>query len=84
MICGDSVDNIKGLPGKGLKHYIYVTQDVSPLDAKVLGVIVFEEYVKHYEYNYDLAIKEFYKNHQCLKIKDNLVVDIFTLIEWNI
>ena len=83
MICGDTADNIKGLPGKGLKHYIYVTQDVSPLDAKVLGILVFEEYVKHYEYNYDLAIKEFYKNYQCLKIKDDLIVDSFKPIEWN-
>lgn len=83
MICGDTVDNIKGLPGKGLKHYIYVTQDVSPLDAKYLGQIVFEQYVKHYEYNYDLAIKEFYKNYQCLKIKDDLIVDSFKPIEWN-
>jgi 5'-3' exonuclease len=83
MICGDTADNIKGLPGKGLKHYIYVTQDVSPLDAKYLGQIVFEEYVKHYEYNYDLAIKEFYKNYQCLKIKDDLDISTFAAIEWN-
>lgn len=83
MICGDTVDNIFGLKNRGIKFYLYLTQDVSPLDAKVLGNIVFEAYVDYYQYNYDLAIKEFYKNYQCLKIKDDLIVDSFKPIEWN-
>jgi hypothetical protein len=70
------------LPGKGLKHYIYVTQDVSPLDARVLGMIVFEEYVKYYKYNYELAVNEFYKNYKCLKIKTDLDISMFTPIKW--
>jgi len=82
MITGDTSDNIKGLPGKGLKHYIYVTQDVSPLDARVLGMIVFEEYVKYYKYNYELAVNEFYKNYKCLKIKTDLDISMFTPIKW--
>lgn len=83
MICGDTADNIKGLPGKGGKFYLYLTQDVSPLDAKVLGNIVFEAYVDYYQYNYDLAIKELYKNYMCLKIKDDLDISSFKIIEWN-
>lgn len=83
MVCGDTADNIKGLPGKGEKHYIYLTQDVSPLDAKALGVIIFDAYVNYYDYNYDVAIKEFHKNYMCLKILDDLDISSFAIIEWN-
>jgi len=83
MICGDTVDNIFGLKNRGIKFYHYLTQDVSPLDAKVLGNIVFEAYVDYYQYNYDLAIEEFYKNYKSLKIKEDLIIDSFVPIEWN-
>lgn len=86
MVIGQNGDNIKGLVGKGLsfwekeidnynKKYSYNT---SFLPQEVLNM-----YMQHYKYNYDLAIKEFYKNYMCLKIKDDLIIDSFKPIEWN-
>ena len=83
MICGDTADNIKGLPGKGQSYCNYLYQDISHLDSKSLGTTCFEAYVQFYNWNYDLAINKFYKNYKCLKLVDNLDVSMFTPIEWN-
>lgn len=66
MITGDSVDNIKGLPGKGEKFADNL--------FKALGIDVeyytpvFNEYLSHFgEFK---GIEEFYKNYRCLNILD--------------
>lgn len=81
MICGDTADNIKGLPGKADKAFEGIRQESELVNVE-LEVMIFRAYLKHYN-NYDLGIKEFYKNYQCLKIKDDLIVDSFKPIEWN-
>ncbi len=82
MICGDTADNIKGLPGKGIKAWEDWTQDVTHLDYLVLGKIAYEMYVNHYDYNWDNVINEFHKNYKCLKLVTNLDISLFTPIEW--
>jgi 5'-3' exonuclease len=82
MICGQSSDNIKGLVGRGEKHYNLITQDLSPLDYKLLGTIIFEAYVGHFNYDYTKATNEWYKNYHCLKIKEDVDVSQFKPIEY--
>lgn len=63
MICGDSVDSIKGIPKKGEK---YIEKVFETSITKNYREIVFEEYIKHYgEYE---GIKEFYKSYILLKM----------------
>mgnify|MGYP003403362816 CR=1 FL=1 len=64
MVCGQSGDNIKGIPGKGEKYF-------KGLLDKADGSIPFHslilwEYVKHFGEN--KGIEEFYKNYKCLYI----------------
>lgn len=77
MIVGDTVDNIKGIPGKGPKYAEQYLQSTENCTGDVL-----DAYVNHFGEH--VGIQEFYKNYQCLKIKDDLIVNIFTPIEWNI
>ena len=76
MIVGDTVDNIKGIPGKGPKYAEQYLQSAENCTGDVL-----DAYVNHFGEH--LGIQEFYKNYQCLKIKDDLIVDSFKPIEWN-
>ncbi len=60
MITGDTSDNIKGIPGKGIKY----AEKIARLNPEnVLG-----EYMLFF--GEELGIQEFYKNYMCLKIKD--------------
>lgn len=83
MICGDTADNIKGLPGKGEKAWEEWTQDITHFDYLAYGRITYEMYVQHYDYNWDKVLEEFYKNYHCLKLKNNLIIDTLTSIEWS-
>lgn len=67
MICGDAVDGIKGLPGKGIK---YAENLFERLDEYNLPInkreCVFNEYIFHFgEYK---GIEEFFKNYMSLYI----------------
>ena len=67
MIIGDSVDNIKGLEGKGKVFADNLLINID--DEESMRTIVFEEYVNQYgEYH---GISKFYQNYICLKIKDD-------------
>lgn len=67
MIIGDSVDNIKGLEGKGKAFADKLLLNID--DEQSLRIVVFEEYINHYgEYE---GISKFYQNYICLKIKDD-------------
>lgn len=67
MIIGDSVDNIKGLEGKGKAFADKLLLNID--DEQSLRIAVFEEYINHYgEYE---GISKFYQNYVCLKIKDD-------------
>jgi hypothetical protein len=74
MITGDTVDGIKGVPGKGTAYFDKISQnycyDIVLADyyrTEVLGAYVtyFGEYV---------GIEEFYKNYKSLKIIDDAVL----------
>lgn len=61
MITGDTVDNIKGLPGKGIKFAEKEFKHMSEYKFHT-----FKLYIEHFgEYE---GIKEFYKNYMCLKM----------------
>ncbi len=80
MITGDTSDNIKGIPGKGIKYaenLIKEDEEGTPYQSLIL-----QEYVNYFgEYK---GIEEFYKNYKCLKIKNDLDVSMFTPIEWEL
>lgn len=67
MIAGDTADNIKGIPGKGIKfaqNLIHEDEEGTPF-----AMLILNEYNKHFgEYK---GIQEFYKNYMCLKILDD-------------
>ena len=66
MIIGDSVDNIKGLEGKGKAFATKLLANID--DVESFRNIVFEEYINQYgEYK---GIEKFYQNYKCLKIMD--------------
>lgn len=67
MICGQSGDGIKGLPGKGEKFAEKVLNSSKHLEY-IYECVVLSEYITHFgEY---IGIKEFYKNYIQLKILD--------------
>jgi 5'-3' exonuclease len=67
MIIGDSVDNIKGLEGKG-KAFATKLLTLGD-DHDHMRTLVFQEYINQYgEYH---GISKFYQNYVCLKIKDD-------------
>lgn len=63
MITGDTVDNIKGIPKKGIKYAEKLFEDNLGVPIESL---VFNEYVQHFGENN--GIEEFYKNYKCLHI----------------
>lgn len=67
MIVGQSGDNIKGIPGRGEKFAAACLENV--MDAGHTNQsITLINYIE--KFGEDLGIREFYKNYQCLKIKD--------------
>jgi 5'-3' exonuclease len=80
MITGDTSDNIKGIPGKGIKYaenLIKEDEEGTPYQSLIL-----QEYVNYFgEYK---GIEEFYKNYKCLKIKNDLDISMFTPIKWEL
>ena len=68
MITGDSVDGIKGIPGKGKAFADKLLLNID--DQESLRGLVFDEYILHFgEYE---GIKEFYRNYLSLKMIDDL------------
>lgn len=65
MIIGDIADNIKGIPGMGLKGTEKLFNGLSEIN---LPVVVFNQYINKMGYNE--GIKAFYKNYKCLTILD--------------
>ena len=67
MITGQKGDNIKGLPGKGIKFAERLLTGLED-DYESLRTTTFEEYLNHFgEYE---GIKQFYKNYISLRILD--------------
>lgn len=67
MIAGDAADNIKGIPGKGVK---FAENVVLAASSELIHPreLVYAAYIVNFgEYK---GIKEFYKNYMCLKILD--------------
>ncbi len=66
MITGDTVDFIKGIPGKGEKFAEKLFKEIEDIGYLAL---VMREYISHFgEYE---GISEFAKNYKCLKILDS-------------
>lgn len=63
MITGDTVDNIKGIPGKGIKYAEQLLQSCEYAYKDVLGAYIDK-------FGEELGIQEYYKNYMVLKIKD--------------
>ena len=82
MICGGHNGN-KGLKGKGLKYFEDEVLDIFPFESIYLGQVVFKHYVKHYKFDYQLAVDEYYKNFKIITLKSDLDVSSFKPIEWN-
>jgi 5'-3' exonuclease len=95
MVCGDTTDNIKGLPGRG-EAYFKKLED-SWIGVNSLPDTYIEGKEKYsvkidisqkilYEYIYMFGeyggIQEFYKNYMCLKIKNDLNVSGFEPVKW--
>ncbi|MFN9114834.1 MAG: hypothetical protein ACK5XN_32645 [Bacteroidota bacterium] len=78
MIVGDTSDNIKGIPGKGPKYAEALIEEDE--QGTLYPMLIFQEYTKHFGEH--LGIQEFYKNYMCLKIKNDLDISTFAVIEW--
>ena len=63
LITGDSVDNIKGIPGKGIKFAEQYLQDAENCTGDIL-----DAYIDHF--GEDEGIEQFYLNYKMLKILD--------------
>ncbi len=69
MITGDTVDNIKGIPGKGIVYAEMIMAGMKYSD-KALHEQILSEYINHFgEY---LGVQEFHKNYMCLKMKEEV------------
>lgn len=67
VVCGDPIDGIKGIPGKGPAAAKTILKGRSNYMEKVLNA-----YIQHFgEYE---GIKEFTKNYLCLKLVDNVEI----------
>lgn len=65
MICGQSSDNIKGLPGKGMSYF---NKLVSALGTNYPSIVL-DAYIEHFKSEED-GIREFYKVYNTLKTLD--------------
>jgi 5'-3' exonuclease len=82
MVTGDSVDNIKGLEGKGAKFFERLIDKHKELDNNILRDIIFNAYVDHYgEYK---GIEKFYQNYMCLKMIEGYQTESFEPIVVNV
>lgn len=73
MITGDTADNIKGIPGKGIKFAEKLFEGEEGVISNSMRVL--REYLSYFgEYN---GVKEFHKNYLMLKMLDKL--DGFTI-----
>lgn len=72
MITGDTVDNIKGIPGKGIKFAEQLLTDNGIPELAVLN-----SYMIHFGSN--IGIQEYYKNYMCLRMKEEM--DELVMIE---
>lgn len=68
MIIGDTADNIKGIPGKGLAYVNKLFETIDS-DYKHFPIHILHEYIK--QFGEEVGIEEYYKNYKCLKIKDS-------------
>lgn len=75
LIVGQAGDNIKGIKSLGEKAAKTILNN--PLNYRIN---VFETYIN--TYGESLGIQEFYKNYVCLKLKEDLDVSQFKVIEW--
>jgi len=68
MITGDPIDNIKGLPGKGI---VYANSVIDFCEEKKenYAIEVLDRYIR--QFGEEDGIEEFRKNYKCLKILDN-------------
>lgn len=76
MVTGDTADGIKCLPNKGIKYAEKILNftNTNSLFFRYYQEVVLAEYIAYYsEYQ---GIQEFYKNYMCLKIVDNLKIDL--------
>jgi len=68
IITGDSTDNIKGIPGKGVKFSEKVLSNLNEFKPSIYAATVLQEYVTHFsEYE---GIEEFTKNYKLIKLLD--------------
>jgi hypothetical protein len=79
MITGNH-NNIKGLPGKGIKYAENVLKSIDIFKDHTANIILIQ-YIDHYK-NVELAIDEFYKNYKSLKVIDNIVINPNIIKEW--
>jgi len=79
MVCGDTADNIKGIPGMGEKAFDKIKKSVE-LNDLLTEIQLY--YINHFgEYE---GIKEFTKNYLSLKIVDNVRLEEIKLNEVNL
>jgi 5'-3' exonuclease len=69
MLTGDSADNIKGIPNVGPKTAEKILEG-----KENYHTIVFDAYCSHF--GMTLGIEEFYKNYQCLLIRDDIKFEV--------
>lgn len=68
VIVGDSVDTIKGIPGKGVKFAEKVLSNLNDFKPSIYAATVLQEYITHFsEYE---GIEEFTKNYKLIKLLD--------------
>lgn len=72
MIAGQPSDNIKGIEGKGREFSKTVLKDV--IDLNLIRSIVLNCYID--KYGEQEGINKFYQNYNCLKIRDDLNINI--------
>lgn len=78
MITGDTIDNIKGIPGKGIVYANKVIDSVE-LFSTSYPVEVLDRYIRYYKDN-RIGLEEFYKNYKCLHILDNFSNFVFPVL----
>lgn len=70
MIAGQTGDNIKGIPGKGVKYAEKLFSDPTYYDMIfIYPELVFRSYIEYF--GVEKGIKEYYKNYMSLKILDS-------------
>jgi len=74
MITGDTTDNIKGIPGKGLAAANSIYEFGKVVKApKFLASSALVKYIEHF--GEVQGIEEFYKNFKCLNLVNTVVLD---------